>query len=69
MSQIKEILKRDIALFTAIPPATGASRVDTIAGTTQNSWGGAAASQYVLLIESSPEFRLATDDAGYGLII
>lgn len=65
---MKEIPKKDVAKFTAIPAVEGASRVITPAETSQRSWETPAL-PYVLLIEDSPEYTLVTDDNGFGILI
>lgn len=65
---MKEIPEKDTAPFTAIPAIEGASRVTTPAQTSQKSWAIQQLS-YVLLIESSPEYTLITDDNGFGILI
>jgi hypothetical protein len=65
---MKEIPKKDVAKFTAIPAVGGASRVITPAETSQRSWESPALA-YLLLIETSPEYTLITDDNGFGILI
>lgn len=65
---MKEIPKKDTAPFTAIPDVEGASRVTTPAQTFQRSWETESL-PYLLLIETSPEYNLVTDDNGFGILI
>ena len=65
---MKEIPLKDDAPFTAIPDVDGASRVSTPAQNFQQSWR-IEPLPYVLLIESSPEYILTTDDNGFGILI
>jgi hypothetical protein len=65
---MKEIPEKDTAPFTAIPGVLGASRVTTPAQTSQKSWLSEQL-PYVLLIETSPEYNLITDDNGFGILI
>jgi hypothetical protein len=63
-----EIIKKDTAIFTAIPAVVGASRVTTPAEDSQRSWETPAL-PYLLLIEDSPEYTLTTGDSGFGILI
>jgi hypothetical protein len=63
-----EIPRKDVAKFTAIPALGLESRVTDQPILEQRSWE-VQSSPYVLLIESSPEYRLTTDDNGYGILI
>lgn len=63
-----EIIQKDTALFTAIPPVPGASRVTTAMETSQRSWETSNL-PYVLLIEESPEYSLTTSDTGFKILI
>lgn len=65
---MKEIYEKDAAPFTALPNVEGASRVTTPAQNFQRSWE-IDFLPYVLLIESSPEYTLTTDDNGFGILI
>ena len=65
---MKEIPEKDTAPFTAVPASQGVSRVTTPAQTSQKSWL-IQQLPYVLLIESSPEYILTTDDNGFGILI
>lgn len=63
-----EIIDKDTNLFNAIPAVVGASRVITPTETTQRSWE-IQSLPFVLLIESSPQYTLTTDDNGFGILI